>query len=264
MKLFLNEMSKYPQISNEETVQLIEKGNSISIDKVIKGNWKLVVSAVNRSLGFLSLEHVNTGMIALDHAAKTYNVKSGRKFSTYAFTIIRSKVMRTYNRERTTITLPYTIFEQKKHFEDDSVHLPKKKKQNKKKNNSTIDNNNFSRYRADFENALAMTSIDKPMSDGTSKTDKLWTVLGARHFNSHDMSEQEEAVNKKMILDAIDEFIEKKLNSMEKIVFQHRIYLGEKIKRVAELIDRTPQRVEQCEKAIYGRLVEHIKNYLYA
>ena len=107
---FFKEMGKYKQLTNDETLSLISEGGRRSVDKIIKGNWKLVVSAVKKSIGFVSMEHINTGLLALDYAIKNYDMNSKYKFSTYAFKVIKSQVKRTYNREKTIITLPYSVF----------------------------------------------------------------------------------------------------------------------------------------------------------
>lgn len=236
--VFMREMSKYSIISESETISLIRNGRNRDFEKVIKGNWRLVVSAVKKTIGFISLEHVNTGMIALDYAAKNYNCDSGYKFSTYAFKVIKSQVKRTYNREKTTITLPYTATE----------------RENSEKKN---------RYQDEFKNAKATFYIDSigyknTLDDAEEKKNNFYRLLHDSYSTSG-LSEQESEMNSKLTVAEIERFVEYNLSEIEKLVYKYRIIENKKIKEVANLINKTYQRVNQCEKIIQNKIKEHFK-----
>ena len=239
--VFINEMKKYPQLSNTETITLIKQGSLQNIDKIIKGNWKLVVKAVTRSIGCLSLEHVTTGMIALDYAAKTYDFKKGKVFSTYAYKIVTSQVKRTFNRERTTITLPYTIFEQKR---------------TDRRYQQEINNALNGTYLAEAESDLQQNSVGRKSCKIT-----YLSTMNNKNYNCGDLSEQEYALEKKMFRVKTNNFIEEGLSSTkEKKIFKCRIINGETIKEVSKKVGVTLQRVSQYEKQIYDKF----KNFLEA
>lgn len=95
LKLYLEEISKYPLLSAEEEKELakkIKKGDNRALKKLIESNLKLVVHfAVKfRTPGISTIDLINEGNLALMKAAKKFNPDKDVKFSTYAKWWIRN------------------------------------------------------------------------------------------------------------------------------------------------------------------------------
>lgn len=89
LSLYLNEIGKYPILSEEEEYDLFRRYSNGEKDlkqKIIESNLKLVVSIAkrhrNKGLPFLDL--IQVGNIALFKAFDKFDYKRGYKFSTYA------------------------------------------------------------------------------------------------------------------------------------------------------------------------------------
>lgn len=235
VETFLKEMGKYPKINQKETLDIIKEGGPSMADKIIKGHWRLVVSIVKKTIGFVSLDEINTGLMALSYAAERYKPRAGYYFTTYATFVVRSQIMRNYNHEKTTLSIPYTAREK---FNDEE---------------------SFKRYKNELKNALSTISLDDDNS--IYYTQKYERNNG--YISLAGLSEQEDNINRKIIIEEIQDFVEENLSETEKIVFNYRILQGEKIKDVARRINRTYQRVDQCEKKVYKKIKEHFEDTFY-
>lgn len=116
VKMYLNEITKYPVLSIEEEKELarkIAKGDEKARKKFIECNLKLVVSVAKRyngrGLSFLDL--IQEGNLGLMTAVDKFDVEKGFKFSTYATHWIRQAITRAIANKGRNIRIPVHLTE---------------------------------------------------------------------------------------------------------------------------------------------------------
>jgi RNA polymerase nonessential primary-like sigma factor len=113
-QIYLNEIGYSPLLSAEQEIdyaRLIQKGDKIARDKMIKSNLRLVVKIArhyyNRGLEFLDL--IEEGNLGLLRAVEKYDPDRGFRFSTYATWWIRQTIERAIMNQSRTIRLPIHV-----------------------------------------------------------------------------------------------------------------------------------------------------------
>jgi RNA polymerase primary sigma factor len=116
MRIFLNEISRYPLLTREEEVELakrIERGDQEAKERLINSNLRLVVSIAKkyqvRELTLLDL--IQEGIFGLIRAVEKFDWRRGFKFSTYATWWIRQSVERGISNKARTIRVPVHILQ---------------------------------------------------------------------------------------------------------------------------------------------------------
>lgn len=97
LKLYLNDISAYPLLSEDEERELFKEyklGNMEAKDKIINSNLRLVVSIAkgfkNKSVELLDL--IGFGNEGLIRAVEGFDVESENRFSSYATSVITSYI----------------------------------------------------------------------------------------------------------------------------------------------------------------------------
>jgi RNA polymerase primary sigma factor len=116
VRMFLNEIGRYPLLTAEQEVALakrIERGEKHARDEMVKANLRLVVSIAKRyqGLGLSLLDLVQEGILGLFRAVEKFDWRRGFKFSTYATWWIRQAVGRAIQNHARTIRLPVHLLE---------------------------------------------------------------------------------------------------------------------------------------------------------
>ena len=98
LKNYLNQISKFPTISQEEEKRLgrlIQKGDKDARKKLIESNLRFVVSFVKRyqGMGIGLLDLIHEGNLGLIEAAKRFDPKRNVKFISYAVWWIRQAII---------------------------------------------------------------------------------------------------------------------------------------------------------------------------
>ena len=116
LRIFLNEISRYPLLTREEEVELakrIERGDQEAKERLINSNLRLVVSIAKkyqvRELTLLDL--IQEGIFGLIRAVEKFDWRRGFKFSTYATWWIRQSVERGISNKARTIRVPVHILQ---------------------------------------------------------------------------------------------------------------------------------------------------------
>ena len=96
LKDYLNQIAKYPLLSQEEEIELakkIEQGNELAKQKLIESNLRLVVYVAKKFLRYKEnpLDLIQAGNIGLINTIDKYDYRKG-KFSTYATWWIRNEI----------------------------------------------------------------------------------------------------------------------------------------------------------------------------
>lgn len=111
MRLFLDDIGRYPLLSAAEQVALaqrIERGDADAKNQMIAGNLRLVVHWARRyqGRGVDLTDLVQEGTFGLMRAVEKFDWKRGFKFSTYATWWIRQSLQRAVQSKGRAIRLP--------------------------------------------------------------------------------------------------------------------------------------------------------------
>jgi RNA polymerase primary sigma factor len=116
LRLFLNEISRYPLLTKEEEVELakdIERGDQEAKDRLINSNLRLVVSLAKKyqSADLTLLDLIQEGIFGLIRAAEKFDWRRGFKFSTYATWWIRQSIERGIANKARSIRVPVHVLQ---------------------------------------------------------------------------------------------------------------------------------------------------------
>ena len=117
VKIYLNEIKKYPLLSFEEEQKLgkeIKKGNKAAKKKLIESNLRLVTFVAKPYIGKSRLSYldlIQEGNIGLVKAVDKFDYSRGYKFSTYATYWIRQSISRALVDQNKTIRIPAHMVE---------------------------------------------------------------------------------------------------------------------------------------------------------
>lgn len=116
--IYLNEISKIPQLTSEEEKVLATKaysGDKSAKKKLVEANLRFVVKIANEYLGYMDIEDlINEGNLGLMHAAEKFNPSTGNKFITYAVWWIRAYIQKAIRETSTGIKFPSHKFDEMK------------------------------------------------------------------------------------------------------------------------------------------------------
>jgi RNA polymerase primary sigma factor len=116
LRLFLNEISRYPLLSASEEIELakrIELGDREAKERMINSNLRLVVSIAKkfRIDEPTLLDRIQEGVLGLIRASEKFDWRRGFKFSTYATWWIRQAIERGIQNKARTIRVPVHMLE---------------------------------------------------------------------------------------------------------------------------------------------------------
>ena len=114
---YLREISEYPQLTQEEELELckqIEQGNQEAKTKLIQSNLKLVLTIARKNIHASALPMVDLiqeGNLGLMAAVDKFNYKLGYKFSTYAGWWIKQAMFKAISEQSHCMKIPVYIQE---------------------------------------------------------------------------------------------------------------------------------------------------------
>lgn len=114
IKLYLEEISKIPPITEEEEKELgrrIKQGNPEAARRLIEGNLRFVVSYVKRyqGMGLSLLDLINEGNLGLVEAAQRFDPDRNVKFISYAVWWIRQAIVHALSQASHSFNLPQKV-----------------------------------------------------------------------------------------------------------------------------------------------------------
>ncbi|MBC7348454.1 MAG: RNA polymerase sigma factor RpoD/SigA [Candidatus Aminicenantes bacterium] len=130
VKLYLEEISKIPPITEEEEKQLgqkIKRGDPEAIKRLIEGNLRFVVSYVKKyqGMGLSLLDLINEGNLGLVEAAQRFDPDRNVKFISYAVWWIRQAIVHALSQASHSYNLPQKV--------SDKISRMNKERENLKK-----------------------------------------------------------------------------------------------------------------------------------
>ncbi|MCZ7527491.1 MAG: sigma-70 family RNA polymerase sigma factor [Acidimicrobiia bacterium] len=116
VRLFLDEIGRYPLLTAEEEVELakrIEVGDEQAKEQMVLANLRLVVHIAKRyqDQGLTLLDLIQEGVFGVTRAAEKFDWRRGFKFSTYATWWIRQAIQRALQKQARSIKLPIRLAE---------------------------------------------------------------------------------------------------------------------------------------------------------
>ena len=116
LRLFLNEIGRYPLLTAEEEVELakrIERGDQVAKERMVNSNLRLVVSIAKKyqAKELTLLDLIQEGIFGLIRATEKFDWRRGYKFSTYATWWIRQSIERGIANKARTIRIPVHILQ---------------------------------------------------------------------------------------------------------------------------------------------------------
>jgi len=114
LKLYLEEISKIPPITEEEEKELeerIKKGDPEALRRLVEGNLRFVVSYVKKyqGMGLSLLDLINEGNLGLVEAAQRFDPDRNVKFISYAVWWIRQAIVHALSQVSHSYNLPQKI-----------------------------------------------------------------------------------------------------------------------------------------------------------
>jgi len=114
IKLYLEEISKIPPITEEEEKELgkrLKKGDPGALRRLVEGNLRFVVSYVKKyqGMGLSLLDLINEGNLGLVEAAQRFDPDRNVKFISYAVWWIRQAIVHALSQASHSYNLPQKI-----------------------------------------------------------------------------------------------------------------------------------------------------------
>ncbi|NIM59668.1 MAG: sigma-70 family RNA polymerase sigma factor [Candidatus Aminicenantes bacterium] len=114
LRVYLNQISKFPALSQEEEKQLgarIQKGDKKALKALIESNLRFVVSYVKKykGMGIGMFDLINEGNLGLIEAAKRFDPGRNVKFISYAVWWIRQAIIHALTRYSRAYHLPQKL-----------------------------------------------------------------------------------------------------------------------------------------------------------
>ena len=114
LRLYLNQISKFPTLSQEEEKRLgerIQKGDRSALKKLIEANLRFVVSYVKKykGMGIGMFDLINEGNLGLIEATKRFDPSRNVKFISYAVWWIRQSVIHALTRYSRAYPIPQKL-----------------------------------------------------------------------------------------------------------------------------------------------------------
>jgi RNA polymerase primary sigma factor len=114
LRLYLNQISKFPTLTQEDEKRLgsrIQKGDKKALKELIESNLRFVVSYVKKykGMGIGMFDLINEGNLGLIEAAKRFDPNRNVKFISYAVWWIRQSIIHALTRYSRAYHLPQKL-----------------------------------------------------------------------------------------------------------------------------------------------------------
>jgi RNA polymerase primary sigma factor len=172
LQLFLRDVRRHPLLTAEEEIELaqrIERGDLDAKERMVNSNLRLVVSLAKKYQGheLALLDLIQEGILGLIRAVEKFDWRRGFKFSTYATWWIRQAVQRGVANKSRDIRIPVHILEREQKLarseRDLTASLGREPTEEEVAAAAKLSPKHVKEVR---EAARAVTSIDRPFSDG--------------------------------------------------------------------------------------------------
>jgi RNA polymerase primary sigma factor len=176
LRLFLNEISRYPLLTREQEVALaqrIEQGDQQAKDRLINSNLRLVVSIAKKysAADLTLLDLIQEGILGLIRAAEKFDWRRGFKFSTYATWWIRQSLERGIANKARQIRVPVHILQREHKIRREERRLTAELgRQPTDEELAQATGLPLAQVQDVRQAARAVTSLDRPLREGDDTT----------------------------------------------------------------------------------------------
>lgn len=190
MRLFLNEIGRFPLLTKDEEVELakrIEQGDRAAKERMINSNLRLVISIAKRyqGNGVALLDLIQEGILGLIRAVEKFDWRKGFKFSTYSTWWIRQAIQRAIYDQARTIRLPIHAAERERKIFKVERELTEKLGRQPTEEEVAKGAGISMRQYHDLKNAgRIVTSLDQPVGDEQTATVGDLLVTDAGQFET--------------------------------------------------------------------------------
>lgn len=256
--------SKVP--SRKENVELVvraQNGDNKAMEDLIIRNGKLVVKYVSR---FYGLEYgvqddlIQEGLLGLQRAAQTFDVKTGNSFSTYAMFWIRQKVVRYVQTNYEAVRAPV-------HIEDKLIKIRKLISNNALRNNNGLSIEEIAKELHMSKSSVALAlqhdkavlSLNEIMIQGESEDCDV-TLMNVLQSETNIEDETLNAEANSIIMNALDKY----LTPVEKEIILKRFgFMDGKnysLAEIAKIRGVSRERIRQQQEKALSKLRIPFKN----
>jgi RNA polymerase primary sigma factor len=261
VRLFLNEIGRYPLLTADEEIKLakrIEKGDDEARARMIRSNLRLVVSIAKRyqgrGLSFGDL--IQEGMLGLIRGVEKFDWRRGYKFSTYGTWWIRQAIGRAIHNHSRTIRLPAHLLDRERKLEWTERQLQTKLGRDPTDNEiadaAKVSMRELKQVR---DAARAVTSLDTPIGDDGE------TALGDLVAQTPDLAAEEvhTAVERESLRKAVVDLPE---DERDVIVLRFGLDGDEPrtLQQVADELGSTRDRVRRIERDALSKLADELED----
>ncbi|MGH2760224.1 MAG: sigma-70 family RNA polymerase sigma factor [Actinomycetota bacterium] len=261
VRLFLNEIGRYPLLTAEEEILLakrIEKGDDEARQTMIRSNLRLVVSIAKRyqGRGLSLLDLIQEGMLGLIRGVEKFDWRRGYKFSTYGTWWIRQAIGRAIHNHSRTIRIPAHLLDRERKIQAAerslATELGREPTDAEVAKAAKVTMRELKQVR---EAARTVTSLDTPVGDDGE------TPLGDLIASAPDEAAEEvqSAIERTSLHEAV-----RKLPEDEREVIVLRFGLGgedpKTLQQVADELGSTRDRVRRIERDAIRRLEAELED----
>jgi RNA polymerase primary sigma factor len=260
LKLYLNQISKFKPLSQEEERKLgrlIQSGDKAAQKVLIEANLKFVVSYVKkyRGMGMALLDLINEGNLGLIEAAKRYDPGKNVKFISYAVWWIRQAVFHALTQNSRIYHIPQKLSDQVSEMKRIRARLKKEFGRDPSREEIA---ERMAVTIQDIEDLEILASRDISLSDRYFDED---VEFGDKLEDSLSPSVEYNII-KNSVQEQVREIL-KKLDEKEALVLKLRFGLDDDsprtLQEIGDKLQLTRERIRQIEKKAMRKLAQSHK-----
>jgi RNA polymerase primary sigma factor len=202
IKLYLSEVSKIPQIDEEEEFDLATKsaqGDEVAKNKLITSNLRFVISVAkqyqNQGMSFEDL--VNEGNLGLIKAAERFDEKRGFKFISYAVWWIRQSILEALTQNSRLIRIPSNQISSLQKLKRETDFFEQKfQREPTQEEMAEIMDEDVYKISNLIKHSSTHSSLDSPIESSNSENFTLMDTIVIEDNNSIDIKMEEESLKK--------------------------------------------------------------------
>jgi RNA polymerase primary sigma factor len=256
LRLYLKEISKFPQLSPEEEKDLgvrVQKGDVEAFRKLIEANLRFVVAMAKKYArsGYPLHELINEGNLGLIEAVSRFDPARGVRFITYASWWIRQAILAAIAHHGQVFSIPPKLKHELYRFDTKVAHLTQELG-----HRPSVD---------EISKGLGMTEDDvRGMMEGPPTEVSLSALVGEEsETRLEDLIEDQSVapVDEMLIAQSFEEQLQtllSQLDAKERVIIERRFGLGDRepqtLAEIGSDMNLSRERIRQIEERALGKL----------
>jgi RNA polymerase primary sigma factor len=256
LRLYLKEISKFPQLTPEEEKELgarVQQGDEDAFRKLIEANLRFVVAMAKKYArsGYPLHELINEGNLGLIEAVSRFDPSRGVRFITYASWWVRQAILAAIAHHGQVFRIPPKLKHELYRFESKVAHLTQELG-----HRPTVD---------EISQELGMKEEDvRDMIEGTPTEVSLDTPIGeGAEMRLEDLIEDQSVtpVDELLIAQSFEEQLQSllaQLDPKERVIIERRFGLGDQepqtLAEIGSELHLSRERIRQIEERALSKL----------